>query len=215
MNYEGVHGAAHSRFAVLLVLREGAGESVIQGQDGDTPSSVWALPQGSSPRRMGQHFCLKFQKPGLPTWSSGWGAQPRESPELGFPTPPPPTSLGMEKKPSLCEMWDTSLLFHQPQLLSPLEQGVLKHESRRTGPGQPGEQETRAWSQELIATVWGEVPGGHLEPWGGEGGRPGRGAAPDRVGSCLRPSTCSPLGSALPGGWPGRWRDLENCHRER
>lgn len=144
MNYDGVHGAAHSRFAVLLVLREGAGESVIQGQDGDTPSSVWALPQGSSPRRMGQHFCLKFQKPGLPTWSSGWGAQPRESPELGFPTPPPPTSLGMEKKPSLCEMWDTSLLFHQPQLLSPLEQGVLKHESRRTGPGQPGEQETRA-----------------------------------------------------------------------
>lgn len=89
MNYDGVHGAAHSRFAVLLVLREGAGESVMQRQGGDIPSSVWALPQGSSPRRLGQHFCLKFQKLSLPTWSSGWGAQPRESPELGLPTPPP------------------------------------------------------------------------------------------------------------------------------
>lgn len=89
MNYDGVHGAAHSRFAVLLVLREGAGESVMQGQGGDTPSSVWVLPQGSSPRRLGQHFCLKFQKPGLPTWSSGWGGTATREPRVRPSNPPP------------------------------------------------------------------------------------------------------------------------------
>ena len=118
-------------------------------------------------------------------WLGGTATrEPRARPSN--PTPPPPWEW--KRNPLFAKCRTPSLLFQQPQLLSPLEQGVLKHESRRTGPGQPGEQERRAWSQELIATVWREVPGGHLEPWGGEGGSPGRGAAPDRVGSCLRPA---------------------------
>lgn len=59
MNDDGVHGAAHSRLAALLVLR-GAGEPVTRGGD---PSHLWDPPHTDC---LGQPRCLKLEKQGPP-----------------------------------------------------------------------------------------------------------------------------------------------------
>lgn len=73
MNDDGVHGAAHSRLAALLVLR-GAGEPVTRGGD---PSHLWDPPHTDC---LDQPRCLKLEKQGPPA-----GARPGQSSGLSLP----------------------------------------------------------------------------------------------------------------------------------
>lgn len=83
----------------------------------------------------------------------------------------------------------------------------------RTGPGQPREQERRAccsgeggqrhsggWRRGLTVTVWGQALGGCLEPWGRDGGQPGRGFSGQ---GGVSPSSQHVVTSGLcPARWP-------------
>lgn len=132
---------------LCLFWEKGAWGGVITWGQTGTPQ-IGTLPLGLFPHRpSGPTLVLQFQKMSPLAWSSGQGhgqERARSSADQRLPlTGAAPTSMEMKWDPLLEKYWGPSLLtqWSQPQ---PSRAGLALG-LRITGPGQPREQDRKAW----------------------------------------------------------------------